>query len=462
MRIGAPPVNQASTATCNIYVYKYSTTLYFSVPDMKFNSTTLYPILYISDDDTVITNRKTPYTSRVSSGPSHLHRYTGVLMNKKLSMEENIYFEVKTTYESLLGQDLGLLFEIGFIDQSELDKNIYLERIPGTIFVRVQTCKDDKGYICLEGHDGRTVYQSFKLSLMEEYEEFDVRFGFYINPDEDVIRVTYSFDNNKIPDRDLYTFEEAGISDSMWPVFALYNPHKFEIHMELVNAKGLLFDSSTVHPMIYISDNGLEISNVATKTTRRVSYRDGQLQKYEGAIGDISFENEKTKYQKWPKKAQFRVLVEYNITRNVYATYLFEIGLSRLKDIDKSWSVGSHRYSISVFGHSCDNYKKVCLCSERDGIRKIVSKLSSSQVGTQFKGIITFLIDFSDRTVTITSDYSTVIFDNVDFTEPMWPVFALYKHIVDSKMAINKTFERSWKDKLSFWLSSLFNSVQRV
>lgn len=405
-------------------------------PDMKFNSSTLYPTLYISDDETIITNRKMPFTSRVTSEPSNLHRYTGVILNKRLSVHNKMYFEVKITYRVIPGPETGLLFEIGFEDKEEIDKLLYLRNSWGTTYVRALTCGEDHTYICLTAHDGKNNYGTYKLSDSNTDKTFDLRLGFHINPDDDVIKVTYSFDNNKRPEKDIYRFISADIDENKWPVFAMYNPHKAEVTMELSNAKNLLFDKSTVHPMIYISDNGLKISNVATKTTSRMSYRQGQLQKYEGVIGNISFDTEEAKFQKWPNEVHFDIMLEYNVTSYVYNTFLFEIGMSRLKYIDKHWSIGPHRYSVSVFGNGCNSLKEICLYSEKDKIRKIIAVLSSSKVGTHFKDVANFAINFSQKTFSVTILSKTFVYHDVDFTEPMWPVFAMYKHSLDTLMAL--------------------------
>lgn len=104
-----------------------------SAPSMKYNSTTLYPALYISDDGKTITNRPTHFTQRISSGPTHLHRYTGVLLNKHLDVFQTMHIELVISYRVVSGDDGMILCEVGFEEREEIDKLLYLRNTWGTI-----------------------------------------------------------------------------------------------------------------------------------------------------------------------------------------------------------------------------------------------------------------------------------------------------------------------------------------
>ena len=401
---------------------------------MRFNSTTLYPALYISEDETTISNRQSEFTHRVTSGPTHLHRYTGVLLNKPLSVIQVMYIEVMVSYRALGGE--GILFEIGFEEREEIDKLLYLRENWGTIYVRVLTCSNGQG-VCISASDGKAVFDSYKLSDNSVDKWFDLRLGFHINPDDDSIKIVYSLDNEKAPKDTVYKFLNADINDNKWPVFASYNPHMFQVHMKLNNVKNMWFDSSTIHPMVYISENKLELSNVPTKTTSRLSFQKGQFQKYEGVVANQSFDIQSASANKWPMQIYFDVLVEYNVTQYLTDNIcLFEIGLSRYKYIDKHWTVGLQRYAVTVFSKPSNKENEVRLIAVKDGVHTKIGTLSNSGIGVKFRGIVRISINFERSTVTVAVDSHSQVFHNVDLTEPLWPVFALYKHGVDSMMTL--------------------------
>lgn len=427
---------------------------------MKFNPKVMQPGLYISENGTVITNCKQMFfRRRISMEENQPKGYKGVTLNRTLSMDKKMYFEVKTSYKKDFSAETGLVFEIGFADLKDLDQNSYLRSTPGTIYIRVETCTNNDDFICLTGHDGRHKYESHQIYLIDESKTFDIRFGFNIKPREDVIEVTLSFNNTKPPNRCFCTFKDAGLHSKMWPVFGISDPNEFKISIKLVNAINLIFNTSKKHPMIFMSDDNREISNVEKKK-RKGTGRNEDPFKIPSVLANISLDIEKTEFQKWPNKVHFSVLLEYNISKPIDAYRLFEIGLVRLP---------TEKYrpkfpSISVIGETCENDNKVCLLASRNGFvkQRPLAKFSSTAIGSNFTGVITFSIDFSDRAITVTTEFSTVLFDNVDFTVPLWPMFALTKKDIDAKMTLNQSIERPWYSRLYYWLKSFLYAFQKM
>ncbi|VDI56597.1 Hypothetical predicted protein [Mytilus galloprovincialis] len=217
---------------------------------------------------------------------------------------------------------------------------------------------------------------------------------------------------------------------------------------------GFLFDSSTAHSEREVSGNGRmlksDITTLKKNTTRHVKkFKAGKafpwddpsqdtgrtekgklldesdakkLRKYCGVIGTRPFRDTGRYY--YEAMISFRIHV--NLVRNAL---IFEVGLGRWDSIHASFYVGAQSYAWSFSAERCNEHKQLCHKFRHKRTLLLHSPLSSDTAGTVMTMTYGFLVDVDNRQWSIIDNLSQKIlysFRNLDFSEPLWPVFGTY------------------------------------
>nr|XP_011451149.2 uncharacterized protein LOC105344930 [Crassostrea gigas] len=158
------------------------------------------------------------------------------------------------------------------------------------------------------------------------------------------------------------------------------------------------------------------------KVINEKSYNEKQLKKYYGVVGSKPF--------KAPGRYYFEVNVTYRIHVNlVRNALLFEIGIGRWDSIHNSFYVGAQTYAWSFSVERCTEHKQLCHKFRHKRTLLLHSPVSADIAGTGIDMSYGFLVDTDNRQWTIldcSSQHIIYTFRNLDFSEPLWPIFGTY------------------------------------
>lgn len=200
---------------------------------MRFSRTYLHKNIFISADNTIISNVHTIDT--LSSDDAQLQNYEGTISNMCVGNNELIYYEVNFTYTILKTITTDTLFlEIGLAEHSKVDKNysVAFQNVGGWSFFVGKTKDSDK--INLYSHTGSSrqilksvsdftagtkVQGKFKLFINRRRNEFSLR------QDESIVHV----------------MTDATSSVKLCPVFGMYNNQWVHIKLQLMNPRNYTY-----------------------------------------------------------------------------------------------------------------------------------------------------------------------------------------------------------------------------
>lgn len=115
-----------------------------------------------------------------------------------------------------------------------------------------------------------------------------------------------------------------------------------------------------------------------------------------------------------------------NLVRNAL---LFEIGIGRWDSIHSSFYVGAQTYAWSFSVERCTEHKQLCHKFRHKRTLLLHSPVSADIAGTGIDMSYGFLVDTDNRQWTIldcSSQHIIYTFRNLDFSEPLWPIFGTY------------------------------------
>lgn len=147
-----------------------------------------------------------------------------------------------------------------------------------------------------------------------------------------------------------------------------------------------------------------------------------KLRKYCGVIGTRPFRDTGRYY--YEVMVSFRIHV--NLVRNAL---IFEVGLGRWESIHASFYVGAQAYAWSFSAERCNEHKQLCHKFRHKRTLLLHTPLSADTAGTVMTMTYGFLVDVDNRQWSVIDCLSQKIlysFRNLDFSEPLWPVFGTY------------------------------------
>ncbi|XP_062607069.1 uncharacterized protein LOC134268844, partial [Saccostrea cucullata] len=156
--------------------------------------------------------------------------------------------------------------------------------------------------------------------------------------------------------------------------------------------------------------------------TNDKTFEGKRLKKYCGVVG--------TKPFRTPGRYYYEVNVSYRIHVNLVRNALiFEIGIGRWESIHNSFYVGAQMFAWSFSAERCNEHKQLCHKFRHKRTLLLHSPISADVAGTNMSMSYGFLLDTDNRQWTVIDCASQKVlytFRNLDFTEPLWPVFGTY------------------------------------
>ncbi|VDI05352.1 Hypothetical predicted protein [Mytilus galloprovincialis] len=197
--------------------------------DMRFSRRWLYKNVFISADNTIISNVQTIDTS--SSAEAQLQNYRGTISDLCVGKNELIYYEVYYTYTIVKAlTTTSLVLEVGLADRLKVDRYYYVgsNNVSGWSFHVARNADDNSIYVYTEdpvhlkllgpfstNTVGKKVHGKFKLSINRRRNEFSLR------------------QNDSI----FHVFKNVTSGGKLCPVFGVYNSNQIHVKLQLMNPR---------------------------------------------------------------------------------------------------------------------------------------------------------------------------------------------------------------------------------
>jgi len=197
---------------------------------LEFDPHTINPILYLSNDNNILGNRKTDITPKQIIGePNQLRKYYGLIGNTCFKDKTKVYYEVKIKYKIHTAlSSTNLILEIGLAQRDQIDINDFLGSVEkGWSFVLAR-CGTSNNVCIRAKHEGKLQINKFygknKLGLT-----VSDKFGILIDRE----RNTFSLMSNKTV---IYTYQNVESDFDLCPVFGVHNKKKLDVRLQIINS----------------------------------------------------------------------------------------------------------------------------------------------------------------------------------------------------------------------------------
>ncbi|CAG2209179.1 unnamed protein product [Mytilus edulis] len=197
---------------------------------LRFDRKSTHSTVFLSDDDTVLSNFFSKETPNAVNHPEQFNTYKGTIGDRCLTSTSKIYFEIMFSFEiisSLKNNSTDLVVEVGVISSTEIDKYFYAGT-NGWSF-SIHNCLS---YICLTAqHSITRTDEPIKIISSSNTAGTVVtgRLGFFVNMNRNEFSVIDKA-NSKI----LYTLNSVVSADQLCFAFGVYNPQVLESTLEIL------------------------------------------------------------------------------------------------------------------------------------------------------------------------------------------------------------------------------------
>lgn len=388
----------------------------YSGPVFHMNSSSLHTELYLLEQDTSLSN----YAQDGWNMEKQLKKYKGIISKQPLDSHTDTSFEIGFTY-LVLSRVLNnqVLLQIGIAHRSLIDFDLTLGNHKYAWSISVAGCDDN--YLCLVAENDGKKMEEVKISENVVNSTSSKKLIFQYSPINAFLIVSIN-----VVTKEFITFRNIMIQEEMWAALAVYNPALAETTVASLN---LELDFTTLHRVVFISDDERCISNVQLTDSYQTRNRKGNLERYRGVVGDIQFSSKFLEI--YPQ--YFEVVIETDVFALHLRTneFFFEIGFTRHQLVDSGTMLKYFNSTWSVCATLCRKSKyHVCLQTwENKLLRKEwdIFQLGRSKI---FKDItvLGFVIDIELQTITIIRRGQRKHIDKfsgVPFDEGVFPVFGV-------------------------------------
>ncbi|CAC5409731.1 unnamed protein product [Mytilus coruscus] len=196
--------------------------------DMLFSRTASYKNVFISADNTILSNVHTIETS--SSANAQLQNYKGTIADICVGNNELIYYEVNYTYTiGNTSPSNYLVLEVGLAERTKVDRYYYVgsKNVSGWSFHLAKSSHNNV-YLYSQYVDSNHVWESFSNDTIGT--KVHGKFKLFI----DRLRNEFSLRQG---DSIFHVFKNVTSSGKLCPVFAVFNPQIVLVKLQLMNPR---------------------------------------------------------------------------------------------------------------------------------------------------------------------------------------------------------------------------------
>ncbi|CAG2209168.1 unnamed protein product [Mytilus edulis] len=197
---------------------------------LKFDRKSTHSSVYLSPDNTILSNVYTIGTPDAVNHSEQLLSYMGTIGDRCFTSTDKIYFEIKYTFiiHSDMPDKQALVAEVGLVSKNNADNYFYVAGSDGWSF-NIHNCFSS--VLCITAqHNKQRIMETIKIVSRSNTANTSVAgsLGFFVN----MKRQEFS-----IIDKDtmqiLHTFEGVSSPEDICPAFAVYNPKVVKVMLKI-------------------------------------------------------------------------------------------------------------------------------------------------------------------------------------------------------------------------------------
>lgn len=200
---------------------------------MRFSRTYLYKNLFISADNTIISNVHIIDTSH--SADAQLQNYWGTISDMCVGDNELMYYEVNYTYTIVNKISANkLVLEVGLAERSKVDRFYYVgnSNVSGWSFHLATGLDVDQVFLYSQDTDYRRVWESISNNIVGT--KVHGKFILFINRRRNEFSL-------KQDESIFHVFKNVTSSVKLCPVFAVYGSGRVNVKLQLMNPRNFTY-----------------------------------------------------------------------------------------------------------------------------------------------------------------------------------------------------------------------------
>lgn len=200
---------------------------------MRFSRTYLYKNLFISADNTIISNVHIIDTSH--SADAQLQNYRGTISDMCVGDNELMYYEVNYTYTIVDKLSANILvLEVGLAERSKADRFFYVgnSNVSGWSFYLARGSVVDHVFLYSQNTDYTRVLESISNNIVGT--KAHGKFMLFINRRRNEFSL-------KEDESIFHVFKNVTSNVKLCPVFAVYSSSRVNVKLQLMNPRNFTY-----------------------------------------------------------------------------------------------------------------------------------------------------------------------------------------------------------------------------
>ncbi|XP_063399262.1 uncharacterized protein LOC134683887 [Mytilus trossulus] len=203
------------------------------ISDMRFSRTYLHKNLFISADNTIISNVHIIDTTH--SADAQLQNYKGTISDMCVGNNELMYYEVNYTYTIVNKLSANnLVLEVGLAERSKVDRYFYVgtSNVSGWSFHLARGSVVDNVYLYSQDTDYNRVLESISNNIVGT--KVHGKFMFFVNRRRNEFSL-------KQDESIFHIFKNVTSHVKLCPVFAVYGSSSVNVKLQLMNPRNFTY-----------------------------------------------------------------------------------------------------------------------------------------------------------------------------------------------------------------------------
>ncbi|KAK3094530.1 hypothetical protein FSP39_002941 [Pinctada imbricata] len=364
-------------------------------------------------------------TSNEDVGKGRLRNFKGVAGSVVSGNLEEYSFSVGINYKLLDRiEDEKLLFQVGLSHFDSIDESVAIG-IQKTAWSLSGIGCEDK-YVCLASETAGQRLKATPISENKPKTKLSLKLTVNVFKIKGRIVMKMMPSNQIVGDFDNVDFTTATV-----PVFGVYNPTLANVTMKILgDDPDVSFDFTQMHSSLYVSDDQKVIANSRQSSSFIGGNSVHKFQKYLGVMGDIFFSSRKY-VADLPYFYEVVVSIDFYKSLLGRDDFIFQTGLIKLHQADKHKRLQlNHNGAIVELVRCSQSFSDTCIKAWNRGNLIQTTELHKLGLRDHIETILYLTIKLFPKESKIRISLRhprkrLATFNNIDFSQPLFPVFGL-------------------------------------
>ncbi|KAK3094827.1 hypothetical protein FSP39_006791 [Pinctada imbricata] len=364
-------------------------------------------------------------SSNEDAGKGRLRNFKGVAGRVVSGNIEEYSFSVGINYELLDKiDDDKLLFQIGLSHSDSIDESVAIGIQKTEWSLSGIGCEHK--YVCLASETAGQRLKTTPISENKHKTILSLKLTVYVDKRWSRVVIKMMPSIQIVGD-----FNNVDFTTATVPVFGVYNPTLANVTLTILgDDPDVLFDLTQMHASIYVSDDQKVIANSRRSSSFTGGISIDRFQKYVGVTGDISFSSKKY-VPDLPYFYEVVVYIDFHKGLLGRDDFIFQTGLITLHHAGKHKRLQLNYDGAVVELVRCSlSFSDICIKAWNKGNLIQTTELYELSLYDKVRAKLSLTIELflKESKIRISLRHPRkrlATFNNIDFSQPLLPVFGL-------------------------------------